>query len=43
MKILVGDANVYRETNNNPVIFIIALRPFIPFLSKSKWEMRKIT
>ena len=43
LKILVGDANVYRDTNNNPVIFVIALRPFIPFLSKSTWEMRKIT
>ena len=34
MKILLGDANVYRDTNNNPVIFVIALRPFIPFLSR---------
>ena len=40
---IVGDANVYWNTNNNLVIFVIALGPFFPFLSKSTWEMRKIT
>ena len=38
IRIFVGDANAYNDTNNNLVSFDIALRPFIPFFSKSTWE-----
>ena len=38
IKIFAGDAYAYRDTNNNSVGFDIALRPFVPFFSKSTWE-----